>query len=367
MEPFLEKVTRPPPDYYPRVTARRLAHYAERRLHGYDHLGSLPTAAAAILSPSRGFRAGSHYEGAWIRDLAFAAPAIVRSGHEPDLRRLAERILDFLDDTFYTDIRETAAIPTPAEGIDTFPAVVILLDELDMLAQHEDQLLELSALHRERFYHGRAGIVEGLGSAWWDSVRGSRETYNTAMLLAAHERLEARRIDSAYADTTADLWHGLDSLWNGTYFAERRGSSVLACDANVIPLYFELLSDARAASIVAALERLETDRGLRMRERPFAYREIRLPFLLHRDYHYHVWPWNSFAYANGLAAYGYHQRADAEVGRIEARLERYGNFLEILHLDGGPYIKRGYASAQDFLVAAALWTEYHARFGTERS
>lgn len=47
-----------------------------------------------------------------------------------------------------------------------------------------------------------------------------------------------------------------------------------------------------------------------------------------------------------------------EVDRPESLLAPYGNVLEVCTLEGEPYVKRGYASAGEFTVAAALWTEY---------
>lgn len=356
-------MARPRLRYYPRVGGRRLAHYVERRRFGYDDYGTLADAASVILSTERGFCAGSQYPGVWLRDLAFAAPALIERGQRDAVRATAETMLDTIDATFHTDFRDDRAIPTPAEGSDTFPALVLLLDELDVLGEHGSALSTLAALHREKFYVAERGIVGGRGSAWWDSATGSREAYNTAMLLDACDRLAAQGIETRYTADYAAISDGLHALWNGSYFNERRESDVLACDANVIPLYLGLVSDGQAESIANSLERLETDRGLGMRERPFSHREIRLPFLLHRDYHYHIWPWNSFAYAIGLAQYGFDTRAEAEVERVERQLARFGNFLEVLHRDGGPYRKRGFASAQDFLVAAALWVEYQQRFG----
>ncbi|WP_440763668.1 MGH1-like glycoside hydrolase domain-containing protein [Natronorubrum sp. DTA7] len=196
------------------------------------------------------------------------------------------------------------------------------------------------------------------------------------MLLAAVERLEERGVETTFTGESEDIRAALyTQLWNGRYFDERRGTargsgdrrdgggnrSVLACDANVVPLYLGVVDDDRAAAIVSALERLETSFGLVMRAEPFSHAAVHPFFLLHRDYHYHVWPWNSLMYALGLRRYGYDDRARREVERVESLLEPYGNFLEVCTLEGEPYVKRGYATAEDFTVAAALWTEYHSR------
>lgn len=98
-----------------------------------------------------------------------------------------------------------------------------------------------------------------------------------------------------------------------------------------------------------------------MRAEPFSRTEVHPFFLFHRDYHYHVWPWNSVMYAIGLERYGYPTRARREIERLESLLGPYGTFLEVCTLEGEPYVKRGYASAGEFTVAAALWTEYHRR------
>ncbi|WP_228434505.1 hypothetical protein [Natrarchaeobaculum aegyptiacum] len=207
--------------------------------------------------------------------------------------------------------------------------------------------------------------MSGAGSSWFDSASGPREAYNTAMLLAAVERLERRGIETTYTGHSDAIRGGLVSqLWTGDYFAERRGSPVLACDANVVPLYFGLVDQERADRIADSIQVLETECGTRLRAKPFAPTAVRPVFLAHRDYHACIWPWNSFAYAIGLAQYGYHDRAWREVNRIERQLERYGTFLEVLTLEGEPYLKRGYASAEEFTAAAALWMEFHRRSGT---
>ncbi len=352
----------PPLQYYPAVLARRVSHYAERRLQGYTDRGSLETAAEEILRASarRGFHAGSHFPGLWPRDLCFSTPGLCALGFDDAVRSATVELLDSVDTTFYTDFGHRFDVATPTEGVDTFPALVVLLDEVDALESHADTVASMASLHREKFFGEDERIVSGPGSSWWDSAAHPREGYNTAMLLTAVERLERRAIETTYTGLSEDVRDGfLTQLWNGSYFDERRGSSVLACDANVIPLYFGLVDDERANRIVDALGRLETKRGVKMRARPFTLQEVRPEFLLHQDYHYHIWPWNSLAYAIGLAQYGYHERAQEEVARVERLLERYGNFLEVLTLDGEPYVKRGYASAQDFTVAAALWVEFH--------
>lgn len=347
--------------HYATVLSRRLSHYAEKRIYGYSQRGSLDVAAESILTErvATGFRAGSHFPGVWPRDLCFAARGVVAAGFADELRAAAEFALGRLDETFYTDFHAKYDAATPAEGVDTFPALVVVLDETDALDAHADRVAELAALHRRKFFDPELGIVTGAGSSWWDSAAHPREAYNTAMLLTAIERLARAGIETPYSGGIERIRSALvNQLWNGRAFDEHRESSAVACDANVVPLYFGLVDDVRAASIATTLDSLATPMGLKMRHRPFTLREVRPVFLLHRDYHYHVWPWNSLLYANGIRRYGFEERADREVECIERRLRPYGNFLEVLSLDGGAYCKRGYASAEDFTVAAALWTEY---------
>ncbi len=352
--------------YYERELRRRIAHYAEKRRSGFRYRGSLERAAHEILTEraARGFESGGHFRGVWPRDLCFGARGLSISGFDAAVRETGAWLIDQLsadcrEAVFYTDFHEGYCAATPAEGVDTFPALVILLSECGGLRSYADELERLAERHREKFFDEERAIVSGSGSSWWDSARRPRETYNTAMLLAATERLERRDIETAFTGRSSEIRDGLVStFWNGSHFAERRGSPTLACDANVIPLYFGLLEDERARTVAKSLGKLETSAGLRMRARPFGRTEVHPFFALHRDYHYHVWPWNSFMYAVGLERYGFDDRARAEVDRIERRLSPYGNFLEVLTLEGGPYVKRGYASAEDFTVAAALWTEY---------
>lgn len=354
--------------YYPVELSRRIRHYAEKRLGGYASHGSLEAAAEAILAEraNRGFRAGAHFQGVWPRDLCFAARGLTAAGFGTELRETAVDLLERVatDETFYTDFHDRFDAATPAEGVDTFPALVILLDETGGIEPHGDEIARLASLHRERFFDEDASIVGGAGSSWVDSAAAPREAYDTAMLLTALERLEERGVVTTYTGESEAIRAGLtDELWNGQFFDEHRGSSVLACDANVVPLYFGLVDRDRAERIADSLADLRTDHGLLMRERPFSAREVHPFFLLHRDYHYGVWPWNSFTYANGLARYGFDRRAEREVRRVERRLRPYGNFLEVFDRDGTAYAKRGYASAEDFTVAAALWVEYRARTG----
>ncbi|MFC6904976.1 hypothetical protein [Halalkalicoccus tibetensis] len=353
--------------YYPIEVARRLRHYAEKRLYGYADRGTLAEAAASILAEraANGFRAGGHFQGVWPRDLCFAAPGLVASGLGDELRVTTEGLVERVAEsgTFYTDFHDGFEAATPAEGVDTFPALVVLLDETGGIDPHGDAVAALAEFHRRKFFDPGSGIVDGAGSAWWDSAADPREAYNTAMLLTALERLAERGVETAYAGWGSAIREGLSGLWNGRFFDEARGSSVLACDANVVPLYFGLVGDRRAERIVGALDDLRTEHGLRMRERPFSYGEVHPYFLLHRDYHDGVWPWNSFMYANGLVRYGFDGRAEREVERVERRLRPYGTFLEALAPDGTAYERRGYASAEDFTVAAALWTEYRVRTG----
>ncbi|WP_306053127.1 glucosidase family protein [Natronococcus wangiae] len=346
--------------YYARELRRRLAHYAEKRRHGFRDHGSLERAADRILTAraERGLESGGHFHGVWPRDLCFAAAGLSAAGYDDVVAETGRWLVDQLSDVFFTDFHGGYNAATPAEGADTFPALVILLAEAGRLREHADAVADLAARHRERFVDDETGIVTGSGSSWWDSAAAPREAYNTAMLLAAIERLDAAGLETTFTGRAERVRDGLFRLWNGEYFDERRGSAVLACDANVVPLYFDLVDEDRARSIAGALEGLETANGLRLRERPFALGEVRPFFLLHRDYHFHVWPWNSFAYANGLERYGLDDRARREVDRIERVMAPYGNFLEVLTLEGEPYVKRGYASAEDFTVAAALWVEY---------
>jgi hypothetical protein len=356
--------------YYGRELWRRLAHYAAKRRRGYRNHGSLERAAERILAEraERGLESGGHFRGVWPRDLCFAAAGLSTAGYEAAVGETAVWILEQLSDerAFYTDFHGGYNAVTPAEGADTFPALVIALDEAGRLRERADAIADLAVRHRETFVDDESGFVAGAGSSWWDSAAAPREAYNTAMLLAAVDRLKARGVETTFAGRAEPIRNGLDELWNGAYFDERRGSTALACDANVVPLYFGLVDEDRARSIAASLERLETANGIRMRERPFGYGEVRPFFLLHLDYHYHVWPWNSLAYANGLDRYGFERDARREVDRIERVLEPYGNFLEVLTLDGEPYVKRGYASAEDFTVAAALWAEFVGGLGRSR-
>ncbi|MFU8868149.1 hypothetical protein [Natronococcus sp.] len=350
--------------YYARELGRRLAHYAEKRRHGYRRAGSLEDAADRILATraERGLESGGHFHGVWPRDLCFAAPGLAAAGYGDVVAETGARLLERLaeSDVFYTDFHSGYSAATPAEGVDTVPAVVLALDAVGRLREHADAVAPLVARHRERFVEN--GIVTGSGSSWWDSAAAPRETYNTAIWLAAIEALEGRGLETAGV-APARIRDGLDRLWNGRYFDERRGSAVLACDANVVPLYFGLVGDDRARSIADALAGLETPTGLCMRERPFGVGEVHPFFALHRDYHYHVWPWNSLMYANGLERYGLEERARREVERIERVMAPYGTFLEVLTLEGEPYVKRGYASAEEFTVAAALWREFVDRPG----
>ena len=364
--------------YYARELRRRLDHYVEKRRHGYRDYGSLERAADRILTnrAERGFESGGHFRGVWPRDLCFGARGLCAAGYDEAVADTGRWILEQLteSDVFYTDFHDRFHAATPAEGADTFPALILLLDEAGVLEGHAAAVADLAARHRETFV-GETGALTESGSSWWDSAAAPRETYNTAMLLAAVERLEARGLETTFSGTSETLRELLcGRLWNGRYFDEygprdgsNSGSSVLACDANVVPLYLGLVDDDRAAAIIEALERLETPYGLRMRDRPFSHAAVHPFFLFHRDYHYHIWPWNSLMYAVGLRRYGYNDRAQREVDRTERLLEPYGNFLEVCTLEGEPYIKRGYASAEDFTVAAALWTEYRQYPSRHRS
>ncbi|AGB37991.1 glucosidase family protein [Natronococcus occultus] len=348
--------------YYTRELRRRLAHYAEKRRRGYRRAGSLADAADRVLAKraDRGLESGGHFQGVWPRDLCFAARGLAAAGYDAVVADTAATLLAELSDAdaFYTDFHPGYNAATPAEGVDTVPALVLALDAVGRLDDHADVVAELAARHRERFVED--GLVTGSGSSWWDSAAAPREAYNTAMWLAALEALERRGLETGDANA-ATVRERLDTLWNGRYFDERRGDAALACDANVVPLYLGLVDDERARSIVDVLATLETPTGLCMRERPFGYGEVHPFFLLHRDYHYHVWPWNSLMYANGLARYGLAERARREVDRIERVMAPYGTFLEVLTLEGEPYVKRGYASAEEFTVAAALWREFADR------
>ena len=350
-----------PPSYLVRELRHRLRHYARVRRRGYPHHGSVEAAAATAISrrAADGFRPGAHFRGVWPRDLCFAAPGLRARGYGDALGAVADWLVDRVDDVFFTDVRREYGAAVPSEGVDTFPALVILLCECDRLATHADALAEFAALHRRKFFDERTGLVAGPGSGWWDSAAAPREAYATAMLLEALERLEAADLETTYTgscESIREAW--LTRLWTGSHFAERRDSAVLACDANVVPLYFGLVDDVRARTIADALEELETDRGCKLRARPFTVREVHPFFALHRDYHYHVWPWNSLAYAIGLRRHGLEERAEREVRRVERSVRRHGTFLELYTLEGEPYVKRGYAAAGDFTVAAALWAAY---------
>ncbi|MCU4926333.1 hypothetical protein OB905_10105 [Halobacteria archaeon AArc-dxtr1] len=353
--------------YYARELRRRLEHYYRKRRYGFRDRGTLDRAAAEIVAERArgGFVSGGHFRGTWPRDLCFAARGVAAAGYESALRNTADRLVYRLEDVFYTDVHRKFGAAIPEEGVDTFPALVVLLSECGALSTHAGEVTRLAALFRERFFDEKLEIVTGSGSSWWDSAAAPREAYNTAMLLAAIGRLERHDVETTFTDEferTRDAW--LSTLWTGSHFAERRGSATLACDANVVPLYFGLLDDDRAARVVDALSALETPAGLRMRARQFSRREVHPFFALHPDYHYHVWPWNSLMYANGLRRYGFDDRARAEIARMERLLAPYGNFLEVLTTAGEPYVKRGYASAEDFTVAAALWLEYQAISGS---
>lgn len=349
--------------YYGRELSRRLRNYWRVRLVGYPDHGSLEDAAATIVATraAQGFRPGGHFQGVWPRDLCFGAPGILARGYGDQLQAVADWLVSRLDDVFFTDVRADYGAAVPEEGVDTFPALVILLAACDRLGAHRHRIAELTAVHRERFFDPVSGLVAGEGSGWWDSASDPREGYNTAMLLAAVERLETAGIETVYGspDRLRGAW--LDALWTGEYVAERRGSAVLACDANVVPLYFGLVSEPRARSIADSLTVLETERGCKLRAKPFAVGEVHPFFALHRDYHYHVWPWNSLLYAIGLERYGLGERAEREVARVERTLGEYGTFLELYTVEGDPYVKRGYAAVGDFLVAAALWIQYRER------
>ncbi|NGM70780.1 hypothetical protein G6M89_17535 [Natronolimnobius sp. AArcel1] len=353
--------------YYTRELVRRLAHYATIRRNGYHDHGSLEQAATTILAEraAGGFEAGGHFDGVWPRDLCFGARGIVAAGYGDVLADTADQLVAELADaeTFYTDFHPSRNAATPAEGADTFPALVCLLAATGGLQAHADAIVSLAERHRERFVDERTGLVTGTGSGWWDSAARAREAYNTAMLLAAVVRLEEAGLETTFTGDSSWIRDALDSqLWNGDYFDEHRDSETLACDANVVPLYFRLVDDDRAASIVDALGGLERSNGLCLRAQPFSHGAVHPFFLLHRDYHYHVWPWNSFMYAIGLEQYGFEDRAKRELERVERVLGRYGTFLECYTLAGEPYVKRGYASAGHFTVAAALWTEYRCQF-----
>ncbi|WP_254862009.1 hypothetical protein [Halovivax gelatinilyticus] len=355
--------------YYGIEAWRRLRHYGVTRVRGYPDRGD-PTAAARRILAERatsGATAGGHFEGVWPRDLCFAARGFRVAGYDDSLREAGDRLTHVLEsaDVFYTDVHGTYAAATPAEGVDTFPALVVLLAEVEALETSAEPISALAERHRERFFDDERAIVTGSGSSWWDSAAAPRETYNTAMLLAAVERLDALGVETTYAGCAQPIRDGLlTHLWTGTHFAEHRDSSVLACDANVVPLYFDLIDGDRTRSIVNALDRLETPNGLCMRERPFSRREVHPFFVYHRDYHYHVWPWNSLMYANATYRDGFRRRAARERERVEATCREHGTFLEVVSLSGRPYARLGYASAGDFTVAAALWLELADRRGS---
>lgn len=346
-----------------------MSHYLTIRRDGFRHRGRLPAATETILAEraSTGFASGGHFGGVWPRDLCFAARGLVDAGYGNRLRRTALDLVATIDasSVFYTDVHPEYCAATPAEGVDTFPALVGILAACDALGDAADALDRLARAHREAFFDERRGIVAGNGSSWVDSARHPREAYNTALLLAAVHRLDAAGISTAYDGAASRIESGLVThLWNGRYFDERRGSCVLACDANVVPLYFGLVDQQRAAVIVDSLSALETPVGHRMRARPFRRAELHPFFLLHPDYHAVVWPWSCLAYATGLRQYGFTERAERERNRVARALTPHGNFLEALTVRGAPYVKRGYASAEDFTPVADLWTEYETRRST---
>ncbi|ELY89121.1 hypothetical protein C483_14260 [Natrialba hulunbeirensis JCM 10989] len=347
--------------YYSRELSRRLAHYARVRRHGYPDHGSLEQAAETILAEraAGGIESGGHFHGVWPRDLCFAARGLVTAGYQETVATTGDWLVSQLSNVFYTDFHTDASVnaATPAEGVDTFPALVLLLAEADRLEYHAESIATLAALHDRKFVDSNRGLVTGAGSSWWDSAAAPREAYNTALLLAAARVLESREIPTVFTGRSAALREGLGRLWNGSYFDERRGSSVLACDANVPVLYFGLVEPSVAETIVNSLGVLETPNGLRLRGASFSPREVHPFFLLHRDYHTQIWPWNSFAYAVGLRRYGFDARARREVERVERCLAPVGTFLELYRVTGKPYVKRGYAAVGDFMVAAALWRE----------
>ncbi|OIB58728.1 hypothetical protein [Natrialba sp. SSL1] len=350
--------------YYSRELRRRLAHYARVRRHGYADHGSLEQAAETILAEraTGGVESGGHFHGIWPRDLCFAARGLVAAGYRDTAAKTGDWLVSQLSDVFYTDFHTgtDSHAATPAEGVDTFPALVLLLATADRLEYHAESIATLAALHDRKFVDSELGLVTGAGSSWWDSAAAPREAYNTAMLLAATAVLESRGIETVFTGHSAAFREGLGRLWNGSYFDERRGSSVLACDANVPALYFGLVEPSVAETIADSLGVLETPNGLRLREASFSPREVHPFFLLHRDYHTQIWPWNSFAYAVGLRRYGFEDRAVQEVERVERCLAPVGTFLELYRETGEPYVKRGYAAVSDFTVAAALWREFQS-------
>ncbi len=347
--------------YYSKEFFRKTGHYIDKKINGYQNHGDLKTAAHTILNKENGkYNAGSHFRGIWPRDICFSAQGIKSNGDREKLAEISSEFTERIENVFYTDFHEEFAVAAPREGVDTFPAIVVAMDEAGILTEYHEELKKLAELHRDKFYNEENNIVDGNGSSWWDSAKHPRETYNTAMLLAALERLQQADIDTTYTDKKQEITRGIiDCFWNGKYFDENRYSSVLASDANVVPLYFGLLDKDKAHSIVNSLSRLETKHGIHMREKPFTLGEVDSVFFLHRDYHYPIWPWNNFMYTNGLKRYGFTEKAEKEMNRVESLLKRYGNFLEVMTLEGEPYMKRGFASAEGFTVAAALWLEYH--------
>ena len=355
--------------YLAREGERRVRHYLRTRISGYPDRGTPPEAARWILSEraSAGLIAGGHFRGVWPRDLCFATPGFRAAGYDEPLRATGDWLVAVCceSDVFRTDVHETYAAATPSAGVDTFPALVILLAEADRLTANGDAIASLASAHRRQFFDDRRSIVTGNGSSWWDSAARARETYNTAMLLAAVGRLADRSIETTYTGLGPEIRDGLlTHLWTGTHFAEHRESTVLACDANVVPLYLDLVDEERTRSIVRALDRLETEHGLRIRERPFSRTAVHPYFVCHRDYHYHVWPWNSLMYANATYRDGFRRRAARERERVASSVREHGTFLEVVSLSGRPYARLGYASAGDFTVAAALWMELAERRGT---
>lgn len=107
------------------------------------------------------YRRGGHFDGVWPRDLCFGARGIVAAGYGDVLADTADQLVAELADaeTFYTDFHPSRNAATPAEGADTFPALVCLLAATGGLQAHADAIVSLAERHRERFVDERTGLV----------------------------------------------------------------------------------------------------------------------------------------------------------------------------------------------------------------
>ncbi|WP_440763669.1 hypothetical protein [Natronorubrum sp. DTA7] len=100
------------------------------------------------------------------RDLAFGARGLSAAGYEEGVAETGRWLVDQLSDSsvFYTDFHDRFHAASPAEGVDTFPALVLVLAACGCLREQADAVADLAAVHRDRFVTG--GLVTGSGSAW---------------------------------------------------------------------------------------------------------------------------------------------------------------------------------------------------------